>query len=217
MKTKLNDGVVRLANGASTDEDRPVMTGVHVTKDHAVVADGYMLVIKTLQLNEMKLDVEADDGITSVIIPAEALKACSGEVIEMETIESMRLTPDGDKLLVPNAQKPEMRTVVRMDCEGFSVEADSIPGNYPDYSALFSASPLVGGIAVNTKTLKKLLKTLPNDATLRLRVSEPDRGIEFQCVDTDGDLPIRGIIMPEQVSWIHTTWRTPEQERDAEE
>lgn len=210
MKIKLTGGVRALANGISTNEDKPIMSGVHVTKEEAVVADGFMLVIKKLQLHEMSFEVAADDGINSVVIPSDALKACKGEEITLQTIEAMK-PPIGGLMA---SEQPGTKVVVRMDGADFSVEADSIEGTYPDYKHLLS-SPFVGQIAISTKLIKKVLRTLPDDGMLQLRFSEPDKPIEFQCSDTDGDLPIRGLIMPMSISWLHTQWLTQDKSPDS--
>ena len=90
MKKTLTSTAKALANGCETGKDaRPIMAGVLITDAEAVVADGFMLVIKKLQTNAMELDKTPDDDIHEVIIPGEALKACDGEEIQMQTIESM--------------------------------------------------------------------------------------------------------------------------------
>jgi len=209
MKAKLTAGVRALANGAATDNDRPVLTGVYMTENEAVVADGHMIVVKRLQPQEMPLEPVMDDGIRSVIVPSDALKACEGEIINLQTIEAMRVIPES-KLLDPNATRTATKVVVRMDGAGFSVEADAIEGSYPSHRELFASSPFVGQVAVSTKVIKKLLRTLPNDSMMRFRISEPDKPVEFQCIDPDGDVPIKGIFMPMHISWENTKWETRE-------
>ncbi len=209
MKVKLTAGVKLLANGASNKEDSPLMRGVHITKDKAVVADGSLLVIKSLQVNEMDFAPTFEDGIDDIIVPAEALKACKGDEIGLQTIEAMRSVPK-EHLLDPDASETVTKVVARLDGEDYSVEVDAIDGDYPNHVALFKPSPFVGQIAISTNVLKKLFKALPNDSIVKLRISEPDKPVEFQCTDPDGDLPLRGLVMPLATSWLNTTWRTEE-------
>jgi hypothetical protein len=112
------------------------------------------------------------------------------------------------ELLNDKATSPITKIVARMSGDEFNVEADSIDGKYPDYEGMFKESPLVGQIAINTKILKKLIKVLPDESMLILRISGPDKAIEFQCSDPDGDIPIRGIVMPMLFSGLHTQWKT---------
>lgn len=210
MRAKLTASVKALANGAASDEDRPLLQGVYITEKEAVVADGFLLVIKVLQPQEMQLEKVADDGIREVNIPANALKACKGDEVMLQTIEVMRHIPSAE-LLRADATVTTTKVVARLDGADFSVEADAIEGEYPRYVKLFAPSPLVGQVAVSTKVLKKLLRTLPDDSFMQLRISLPDKPIEFQCQDEDGDLPIRGMIMPMNVMWEHTKWKTKDQ------
>jgi hypothetical protein len=191
------------------------MAGVLITDTEAVVADGFMLVIKTLQVNEMDFDKMDDDGIKQVIIPGDALKACDGELIKMQTIESMVKRELGVLPMGAELSQVNTKIVVRLDGADFSVEVDATDGNYPDYKHLFTPSALVGQFAVSTKVLKKLLRTLPDDSTLQFRISEPDKPLEFQCSDPDGDLPIRGLAMPMNMSWMQTKWLTPNVDKEA--
>ncbi len=211
MKAKLTPSVRALANGASSDEDKPIMSGVHITEKEAVVADGFLLVIKPLQPQEMALEPVVDDGIHKVNVPADALKACKGDEIVLQTLEAMRVVPSGE-LLGGDKQNLATKIVVRLDGVDFSVEADSIEGEYPAYLNLFSSSKFVGQFAVSTKLLKKLLRTLPDDSMMQFRISEPDKTVEFQCADPDGDMPIRGALMPMHCTWEHTKWLTKNQE-----
>ncbi len=207
MKAKLSAGVKALANGAGNEDSAPVLRGVHVTKKEAVVADGWMLVIKQLQPQEMQLEPIADDGIEEVTIPADAIKACKGEELNLQTIEAMKEIPSAE-LMGKDAKVTTTKIVARMDGADFSVEADAIEGKYPNYEGLFPTSLFIGQFAVNTKLLKKMLRTLPDNEMLQFRVSEPDKPIEFQCIDVDGDLPIRGMFMPMGCSWEHTVWKS---------
>ena len=207
MKAKLTQSVRALANGASSDNDRPILTGVKFNDREAVVADGNILVIKQLPSPEMVLDDTPDDNIRQVIIPADALKACKGDVVELQTIETLKQSPVSE-LLNDKATNTITKVVARMTGEDFNVEADAIDGQYPDYANLFDTTPFVGQVAVNTKLLKKLIKTLPDDSMLILRISSQDEPIEFQCSDPDGEIPIRGIIMPMFFSALHTQWKT---------
>ncbi len=200
MKVELTKTTRGLANGAATDDSRPVITGVLVSKDKAVVADGFLLVIKALQPPKMDFDQTSDDKIQEAIIPADALKACKGDITKLQTIEAVRMLPSAE-LLKADATVTTTKIVVRMDGDDFSVEADTIEGNYPKYSELFPALPLRGQVAINTKLLKKLLKTLPDESILKLRIGEPENPVEFQCTDPDGEIPIRGIVMPMRVMW----------------
>jgi hypothetical protein len=210
MKVQLSPTVRVLANGASSDENRPTLSGVNFTKEEAIVADGFMLVIKRLPSPEMKLMEELpDDGIQSVIVPADALKACKGEKVELQTIECLREIASIE-LLKADATVSVNKIVARMTGGDFVVEADAIQGTYPDWSNLFTPSSIRAQIAVNTKILKKLLKTLPDDSMLRLRVSDSDKPIEFQCIDPDGDIPINGLVMPLNANWLDVQWRTKE-------
>jgi hypothetical protein len=207
LKAKLTPSVRALANGAASDEERPILRGVHITNKEAAVADGWLLVIKPLQPQEMSLEPVVDDGIDRVIVPADALKACKGDEVYLQTIEAIRSIPSAE-LLSEGTTATTTKVVARMDGADFSVEADAIEGEFPNYEGLFTPSPLVGQIAINTKLLKKLLRTLPDDAMMQLRISESDKPIEFQCADDDGDLPIRGIVMPMHCTWEHTAWKT---------
>lgn len=207
MKAILSETVRDLANGASNDKERPILTGVKFTEREAVVADGNLLVIKQLPQLGMDLDNTPDDNIKQVIIPADAIKACKGETVIMQTIESLKSAPSAE-LLNDKATTPITKIIARMSGDDFNVEADSIEGNYPDYNGLFNESPLVGQVAVNTKILKKLIKVLPDESMLILRISDPDKAIEFQCSDPDGDMPIRGIVMPMLFSGLYTKWKT---------
>lgn len=210
MKLKLSQATRALANGTLGDDNRPILSGVKVTPKEAVVADGFMLVVKTVQTQEMDLDNKVDDGINEVIVPADALKACKGKYIDLQTIEAIKQIPS-QELLDAGATVSQTKIIVRLEGEDFNIEADSIEGNYPDHNLLIGGvSPLVGQVAFSTDLLKKLLKTLPGDSQIRFRISEPDKLVEFQCADPDGDIPIRGVVMPMNMSWLNTQWRTRE-------
>lgn len=206
MKAQITPAVRALAHGAASDENRPILNGVNFNHDQAVVADGFMLVIKQLPSPEMDLGESIDDGISEVNVPADALKACKGDKVDLQTIESLRQVPTAE-LLKSDATVSMSKIVARMTGE-FVIEADAIQGTYPDYTKLFGSSPLKGQIAINTRLLKRMLKTLPDDEILRIRVSEPDRPIEIQCSDPDGDIPIRGLIMPLNCNWNDVVWKT---------
>ena len=204
---KLTPAVRDLANGTDAGKDAsPILTGVFVNDREAVATNHFILVIKTLQTpQEMDLDgPKIDDGIRQVIIPADALKACKGDYVELKTIETMVKPPVGQL----GNPEPRMKTIVRLDGKDFSVEADSIEGDFPQYENLFMMSPLIAQIAFSPAVIKSLLKTLPDEGVLSLRISSVDKPVEFQCSDPDGDIPIRGLINPMDISWIHTKWLT---------
>lgn len=202
MKAKLTPAVRALANGTANDKEaKPFLKGVYIRGREAAAADGFLLVIKQLPPDELPLDgPHQDDGIDEVIIPADALKACKGD-IQMECIEVIKADPG---LLT----KLEPKIVVRLNGPDYDVEAESISGTFPDYTALFPPSPLIGQVALNTSLLKKLLRTLPDDSNMILRISEPERPVEFQCADPDGDIPIRGLIMPLHLAWNLIKWKS---------
>ncbi len=213
MRAKLSQSVRALANGAASGEDaNPVLRGVHITDKEAVVADGFLLVVKAVQSQEMELEKVVDDGIKEIIVPADALKACKGDEVQLQTIEAMRSIPSGELL---GNKVTATKIVARLDGADFSVEADAIEGQYPEYEKLFKSSLLVGQVAISTKVLKKLLRTLPDDSMMQLRISEPDKPIEFQCIDPDGDLPIRGAIMPMGCVWDFVKWKSENKKSEA--
>lgn len=204
MKAKLTQNVKALANGVAVESERPAMGGVLINKNEAVVSDSFILVIKPLPAPEMNLESTPDDGINEVIVPADALKACKGDEVYLETIEQIRTSVSELDAITGNNKK----IVARLNGVDFSVEADSIQDKYPDYKAIFGVSPIVAQIAFNTKVFKKLLKCLPDESLLQMRISEPDKMVEFQAVDPDGGLPIRGLVSPMHASWIGTKWNT---------
>ncbi len=213
MKAKLTPSVRALANGAVSNEEHSILQGVYINEKEVVVADGFLLVVKQLQPKEMELDPVVDDGIKEVNVPADALKACKGDEIMLQTIEAVRSIPS-EELLSHGATVTKTKTVARMDGPDFSIEVDAIEGKYPDYKGMFNPSPLVAQVALNTKLLKKLLKTLPDGAIMQLRISNPDKPVEFQCQDDDGDLPIRGVIMPMAITWEHTRWLSEDKKEE---
>lgn len=216
MKVKLSQTTRALANGAASGDERPILTGIKITKTEAVVADGFLLVIKTLQPAEMEFEKPVDDGIGEVVVPADAIKACKGEAVILQTIEAMKPVPKAE-LLGGNATVAASVIIARMEGDEFNVEADSIQGKYPDHDQLIGGvSPFIGQIAFNTTLLKKLLKTLPSDSIVQFRISEQNKPVELQCQDPDGDIPIRGVIMPMDVLAANTIWRTKPETKPVE-
>lgn len=200
--TKITPAVRALANGTANSEGSPALTGVLINTKEAVAANGFMLIIKPLPAPEMEMEELSENGIPDVIVPADALKACKGDKVQLTVIETMH-RPTGQL-----ATEPETKNVVRLDGEDFSIEADAVRGTFPDYMGLFQMSPLVAQIGISPQTLKQLLKALPDSGVLQLRISSPDKPIEFQCSDPDGEMPIRGLIMPMNCAWLHTQWVT---------
>lgn len=209
MKAKLTSAVRALANGTATEKESiEALTGVLIKEREAICADGFILVIKQLPQREMDLDgKDQEDGIEEVIIPAENLKMCKGENVQLSCVEVMR----GSLNQIDEIIKGENKTVVRLEGEGYAIEADAIQGEFPKYLKLGGLSPKIAEVALNTKLLKKLLKTLPDDVSLKLRISSPDKAIEFQCDDPDGDIPIRGMIGIKPCLWDKITWRTEDE------
>ncbi len=209
MKAKLTEAVRLLANGTANDKDSsPIMRGVLITERQAVCADGYIVVIKQLPSPEMNLDgPPIDDGIKTVVVPSDAIKACKGDDVALSCVEVMKASLNQLDAIVGDKTK----IVARLDGADFSVEADAIQGEFPKYEKLFTPSPLIAQIAFSPRIMKKLLRTLPDDGVVRLRISAPDKAVELQCTDPDGDIPIRGLIMPMAVSDLNVTWNTPDQ------
>ncbi len=208
MKAKLTLAVRALANGAASEKEAPpIMRGVLITEREAICADGSILVIKQLPSPEMDLEgANVDDGIKEIVVPADAIRASKGEDVALSCIEVLRTSISQLDDITGNKTK----IVARLDGSDFSVEADAIQGEYPQYLKLFNPSPLVAQIAFNAKVLKKLLRTLPDDGTLQLRISGVDKAVEFQSTDPDGDIPIRGLIGTKPCLWENVTWKTQE-------
>ncbi len=214
MQAKLTETVRLLANGVASEKgSNPIMTGVLIKEREAVCADGFIVVIKQLPSPELDLEGKAiDDGIKSVIVPADAIKACKGDDVALSCIEALNVPVSQLDGIIGNKTK----IVARLDGADFSVEVDAIQGEFPKIEKLFVPSPLVAQVAFSTKVLKKLLKTLPDDSLLQLRISEPDKAVEIRCIDPDGDIPISGLIMPMHVSELNVIWKTPELKRETE-
>jgi len=177
LKAKLTPAVRDLANGTASDKDSsPILRGVLIKEREAIAADGFMIIIKQLPSPEMELEPDkGDDGIKEIVIPADAIRACKGDDVQLSCMEVMR-----NPLSQLEAITDRYKRVARLDGPDFSVEADAIAGEFPKYPNLFSPSPLVAQIAFNSKVIKKLLKALPDDGVIQLRISEPDKAIEFQ-------------------------------------
>jgi predicted acyltransferase len=75
---KLTPATRALANATSKNDDRPILSGVKITKREAVAANGFIVIIKAMPAPGMNLEQIGDDGIDEVIIPSDALKACDG-------------------------------------------------------------------------------------------------------------------------------------------
>ncbi len=207
MKAKLTPSVRDLANGTASDKDSsPILRGVLIKEREAIAADGFMLIIKQLPSPEMDLDgKQVDDGIKEIVIPADAIRACKGDDVQLSCMEVQKAP-----LSQLEAITDKYKKVARLDGLDFSVEADAIEGEFPKYPNLFSPTPLVAQVAFSSKVLKKLLKALPDDGVIQLRISDPDKTVEFQASDPDGDIPIRGIIMPMACLWDKVTWKMPD-------
>lgn len=205
MKAKITTAVRDLAHATAQGKDAyPVMTGVRFTRREATATNGYLVVIKQLPPPEMEMDGPAkNDGIGEVNVPADALLACKGEEIRMETSEVRNPKRVGQL----DAGHLPTKLIVRMNGPDFDVEADSIVGTFPNVEAMFAPSPLRGQIAFNTNVIKKLLKALPDDSFFALRISDPEKAVEFECIDPDGDIPIRGLIAPMQMSVENLKWK----------
>ncbi len=214
MQAKLTETVRLLANGVASEKDSSsIMTGVLVTEREAVCSDGFIVVIKQLPSPELELDGKlVEDGIKSVIVPADAIKACKGDDVALSCMEALNVPVSQLDGIIGNKTK----IVVRLDGANFSVEADAIQGEFPKIEKLFVPSPLIAQVAFSTKVLKKLLKTLPDDSLLQLRISEPGKAVEMRCVDPDGDIPISGLIMPMHTSELNIIWKTSELKNESE-
>ncbi|MGI8608966.1 MAG: DNA polymerase III subunit beta [Candidatus Dormibacteria bacterium] len=130
---------------ASTDEGRPVLTGVYTQlgADTLTLAatDGHRLAVKTLK-SKPSQGSEAPDGAVegadSVIIPARALQ----EVARV-------LKGDG----VVEMSMGRSRNHVFFKVEGVEVMSRLIEGTYPNYSQVIPPEPANTTITLNTKEL----------------------------------------------------------------
>jgi hypothetical protein len=207
----LSEGVRLIANAASTDkEGNPVLRGVLVTEDEAIASNGIIVVIKKLPQEGMSMfGVTQEDGVKSVIIPSESLKACAKGEVELNVYSVEK--QDQSHLL--GSEKLDHRTSIRLVGEEFDIADEAIDGEYIDYRKYFVPSPIRAVVAMNSAQLKKLLKSLPDDATIEFRISDPDRPVEVQCADADGgDFPQRGLIPTCHIDWRQLNWRTEEKE-----
>lgn len=116
--------IQQVAFAASTDEARPVLTGVHLTSDGDLISmaatDGFRISLRTAVVAEppaRKLDA---------IIPARAMS------------ELARLATDGDETLLMIF--PPERGQVIFHLKDIELVSQLIDGNFPDYKAIIPQS-----------------------------------------------------------------------------
>lgn len=116
--------IQQVAFAASTDEARPVLTGVHITSDGEKISmaatDGFRISVRTSVL------AEAPANKLNAIIPARALS------------ELARIAMDGEETLMMNF--PSERGQVIFHLKDVELVSQLIDGNFPDYKAIIPQS-----------------------------------------------------------------------------
>ena len=181
MKVTLNGDAIRVLNGASLDESRPILTYGLIKDNKIATADGFMLVecpVATESDNTESLLIEPSLVKASRPIYSKKNKEYSCEVvsIEKEVRYKGSYTILGEKPL------------------GTFPSLESLKQEVPKHKHTHYAAFMVG-------TLKKLLSCCDNDTTIVFRFSEPDNSvIEF----ISGN--IHGLVMPAFTDKLAKDW-----------
>ncbi len=129
---QLNKTQQLLAKGVSQSISRPVLTGIHVRKGIAEVADGTILVQKAV-------DYDGDP----IILDGKQVISCKAD----KQLGAVSFIPDGDS---------RVQAVV----DGGTRVVDIVPGEFPETDSFFPKSDPVFKIALAKNILSKLLSCL---------------------------------------------------------
>lgn len=145
QQSELLPAIEQTVVAASSDEGRPVLTGVYTQlgTDTLTLAatDGHRLAVKTLKARPSEGSAASEgaaEGADSVIIPARALQEVA-RVLKGDGVVEMSLG--------------RSRNHVFFRVEGVEVMSRLIEGTYPNYSQVIPPEPANTVITLNTKEL----------------------------------------------------------------
>jgi DNA polymerase-3 subunit beta len=145
QQSELLPAIEQTVVAASSDEGRPVLTGVYTQlgTDTLTMAatDGHRLAVKTLKARPAEGSTPSEgaaEGADSVIIPARALQELA-RVLKGDGVVEMSMG--------------KSRNHVFFKVEGVEVMSRLIEGTYPNYSQVIPPEPANTTITLNTKEL----------------------------------------------------------------
>jgi len=180
-----------LVNAACNEHDtaRLVLQCLHFTKGRVEAADGFMLVVRDLDLQEGEEKPEAllNARMVKQIKPARRQEAI------------LQIT---DKRATVNYHDEEGKPAEFEPSISFAVYGDG--KSFPSTDVLWTTMEKKAQIAIDVGLLKKLIAILPADGILRIGIIDEKSPLEFEC--SNMDRPIRGMIMPMYVDWKEHKW-----------
>lgn len=195
---KLDKYDMALANGAASEDSRPILTNISLRDGTFEVADGFMLICR-------KADIGKDEPITEEVqIPAKLAK---------------QIKPTAKKPAIVKLNGKEA-TVTYQDEHGEVIEPKLIfsvgnEKNFPGYQQLFPKGKKHHEYAISISVLRKALDCLPRTGTLRLGfMEEKSAPVEFLYSAAgltdhayDEKRLTYGLIMPMFMSWEGNEWQ----------
>ena len=190
---KLDRFDLALVNAACKDDEtaRPMLQCLHFTKGRVEAADGFMLAVRDLDLQDGEEKPEAliNTRMVKQIKPARRQDAILSIVDGKAKVDYLKDDGTGE----PAEFEPSISFATYGDGKSF-----------PDTGQLWATAEKKAQIAVSVKLLKQLIACLPVDGILRIGITEPTSPLEFECPNMDR--PIRGMIMPMYVEWAGHKW-----------
>ena len=178
-----------LVNATCGETTRPMLQCLHFTKGRVEAADGFMLVVRDLDLQE-------DEDKPEALINFKMIKK-----IKPERRQEIFLAITDSKATV-NYRKETGEPAEYEPSISFATYKDG--KLFPDTDQLWTTAEKKTQIAVGVGLLKKLLAIMPNEGILRIGITEPTAPIEFVC--SNMGRPIRGMLMPMFVDWGEHSW-----------
>ena len=192
---KIDKYDMALANAATRDESRPILTQICFKDGRLAVSGGYILVCR-------KADTEKDDGFEGeVLIPAKMAK-----VIKPTDKKPARMTIK-DKVITTTYYNESGKEVDPK----LQFKAD-LNTEFPKFTELFPKGKKYYQYAIGIGLLRELISCLPKDGILRLGFMEDCISpMEFRVsgnvsADYDCARPIYGLVMPMVVPWDEPIW-----------
>jgi len=164
---------------------------LHLTKGRVEVADGFILAVRELDLQEGEESPEA-------LIPSKMIKNVKAGK------KQQALLAVEDSQAVVTYQDEEGEPIDFEPSYSFRTYGDG--KSYPDIKEPckpYETKKKVQ-IAINVGLLKKMLSCLPNDGMLRLGITKPDEPLSWYC--SNMDRPIWGMLMPMSTDWQDFKW-----------
>lgn len=183
----------KVANAAGNSDLPRGLNNCIIGQEEIAAADGFMLVRR--QLNTCR-------GKDIIAVPARILLMAKGAKADKRN--------NGDVVINRGEVKLQYRRGnIKLEQDTFNITLT--PGKTTLTFERFNQLADIKNepkatTAISTNLLAKVLKALPGNAILRLRIHEPSDPIEFSCADRHEGGITEGLIMPMHVQWDKVEW-----------